>query len=144
MPKTCPINSLDENLMEEKKGEKVTGSVVGKNGEDGLGGELLEDGDESVELPDQPPGLSPEELAGGEDEATVEELQRMIEMGVLRKPEVEGENMEEIPLLATKLVMDWRWCDQRWKRRARLVARDSAWCDPNRTDVFTPAGAIHC
>ena len=39
MPKTCPINSLDENLMEEKKGEKVTGSVVGKNGEDGLGGE---------------------------------------------------------------------------------------------------------
>ena len=60
-------------------------------------------------------------------------------MEVLKRPE-EGENMEEAPLLTTKLVMDWRRREQRWKRRARLVARDFAWCDPNRTDVLAPAG----
>ena len=68
-----------------------------------VGGELLEDGDESIELPDQPPELSPEELADVEDEATVEEVQRLIGMEVLMRPE-EGENMEEVPLLTTCLL----------------------------------------
>lgn len=52
-------------------------------------------------------------------------------MGVLRQPE-SGEELDEIPLLTAQLVMDWRWREEKWKRRARLVARDFGWEDPNR------------
>ena len=101
--------------------------------------ELLPDGDESLEFPDQPPELTEAELAEVEDEATKEEIQRVIDMTVLMPPG-KDDDLEDIPLLTTKLVMDWRWRDHKWKSRARLVARDFAWCDLNRTDVFAPAG----
>ena len=42
--------------------------------------------------------------------------------------------------LTTKMVLDWRKREGEWTRRARLVARDYAWIDPNRADVFAPAG----
>ena len=104
-----------------------------------VAGELLYDGDEGLEFPDQPPELPEAELAEIEDEATKEEIQRLIGMTVLLPP-AKHDDLEDIPLLTTKLVMGWRWRENKWKRRARLVARDFAWCDPNRTDVFAPAG----
>lgn len=50
--------------------------------------------------------------------------QRLIGVTVLRPGK--DESLEGIPLLAAKLDMDWRWRDQKWKRMARLVARDFA------------------
>ena len=57
-------------------------------------------------------------------------------------PPAKHDDLEEVPLLTTKLVMDWRWRENKWTRRERLVARDFAWRDPNRTDVFAPAGFL--
>ena len=91
-----------------------------------------------MELPDQPPEMSPEELADIEDEATVEEVQRLIGTEALMRPE-EGENMEEVPLLTAKLVIDWRWREEHWKRRARLVSSGTRLCmvRPKKEQMFS-------
>ena len=90
-----------------------------------VAGELLYDEDENLEFPDQPPDLPEAELSEIEDEATKEEIQRLIGMTILL-PSGKNDDLEDIPLLTTKLVMDWRWRENKWKRRARLVARDFA------------------
>ena len=87
--------------QEGREGDRARSSVrvVGMV----VGGVLLEDGDESIELPDQRPELSPEEVADVEDEATVEEVQRLIGMQVLMRPK-EIENMK-------KSVVNNKACD---------------------------------
>ena len=104
-----------------------------------VAGEILEDGDQDLEFPDKPPELSPDEIFEVEAQAAEKEVMRLIEMGVLVKPR-EGQILEDIDTLTTKMVLNWRKREGEWTRRARLVARDYAWIDPNRTDVFAPAG----
>ena len=104
-----------------------------------VGGELLEDGDQDMEFPDKPPELSPDELVEVENKAAETEIQRLIEMGVLRRAQ-DGEDLASTPTLTTRLVCDWRFRDGAWQRRARLVARDFNWLDPNRSDTFAPTG----
>lgn len=58
-------------------------------------------------------------------------------MGVLRAPRAD-EDLPSTPTLTTRLVCDWRIRDGAWQRRARLVARDFNWLDPNRSDTFAP------
>lgn len=98
-------------------------------------GELLED----VEFPDKPPELPPDELAEIENRAAETEIQRLIETGVLRAARAD-EDLASTPTLTTRLVCDWRIRDGAWQRRARLVARDFNWLDPNRSDTFAPTG----
>ena len=102
-------------------------------------GEVLEDGDQDLEFPDKPPELSPDEMFEVEAQAAEKEVMRLIDMGVLVKSR-EGQSLENVNTLTTKMVLDWRKREGEWTRRARLVARDYAWIDPNRTDVFAPAG----
>ena len=103
-----------------------------------VAGELLEDGDADLELPDQPPDLGPDELFEVEAKSIETEIKRLVDMGVLVN--AEGADLETAEKLSTRFVMDWRWRDNQWQRRARLVARDYAWINPNRTDTFAPAG----
>ena len=117
--------------------------------------QLLEDGDEDLEFPEgggfelqegdemdeeKPPDLDLISLAEVEAETVKTEVTRLVEMGVLR-PAGPDNKPDELTTLSTKMVFDWRWRQDTWKRRARLVARDYAWCDPFRTDVYAPAGA---
>ena len=78
-----------------------------------------------------------------DEESELIEVERLIDMAVLRQPtEDEIENLDSIPFLTTKTVKDWRFREMKWQRRARLVARDYAWQDPNRIDVYAPAGGM--
>ena len=104
-----------------------------------VAGELLEDGDMDMEFPDRPPDLSPDELTEVENQAAELEIKRLIDMGVLRTPRA-GEDLSSTPTLTTRLVCDWRVREGTWQRRARLVARDFNWLDPNRSDTFAPTG----
>ena len=74
-----------------------------------------------------------EEVDGCADE---EEIQRLLEMGVLEKSDEPGGLF-----LSTKLVRDWRFRDQQWKIRSRLVARELKVWDPKREDLFSPASS---
>ena len=103
-----------------------------------VSGDLLADGDADLELPEQPPDLTPDELFQVEAESIKTEVQRLVEMGVLVS--AEGADLEGVEKLSTRFVMDWRWRDNKWQRRARLLSRDDAWMNPNRTDTFAPAG----
>ena len=103
-----------------------------------VSGQILEDGDQDLEFPSQPPELSPHELFEIEAKSIETEINRLLEMGVLRS--AVGADLSQVEKLSTRFVMDWRWRDGEWKRRARLVARDYAWINPNRTDTFAPAG----
>ena len=135
MAKSAPRKMLKTKASSEKdEPEPASASTIRMV----VAGELLYDGDESLEFPDQPPELPEAELSEIEDEATKEEIQRLIGMTVLLPPG-KNDDFEDIPLLTTKLVMDWQWRENRWKRRARLVARDFAWRDPNRS----PFVAVH-
>ena len=104
-----------------------------------VAGELLEDGDMDMAFPDRPPDLSPDELAEVENLAAETEINRLIDMGVLRAPRAD-EDLPSTPTLTTRLVCDWRIRDGAWQRRARLVARDFNWLDPNGSDTFAPTG----
>ena len=104
-----------------------------------VNGKILVDGDFDMEFPDKPPDLAPEELAQVEAEAAQKEITRLIDMGVLRIPN-NNEDINKIPTLTTRLVCDWRFRQGAWVRRARLVARDFNWMDPNRSDTFAPTG----
>ena len=48
-----------------------------------VAGELLEDGDADLELPDQPPDLGPDELFEVEAKSIETEIKRLVDMGVL-------------------------------------------------------------
>ena len=54
-----------------------------------VNGEILADGDLDMEFPDKPPDLGPDELAQVEAEAAQTEILRLIDMGVLRRPNLE-------------------------------------------------------
>ena len=103
-----------------------------------VSGEVLEDGDMDLQFPDPPPDLSPDELFEVEAQSIKKELTRLVEMGVLQS--ADGVDLTDVEKLSTRFVMDWRWREDQWQRRARLVARDYAWINPNRTDTFAPAG----
>ena len=77
------------------------------------------------------------------------EEKRLQKMQVLEKPEGKAEG---ISYLTTGNVYDWRkkpdhhgdgTTTKRWKRRSRLVARELAFAEGKRDDVFTPATSGH-
>ena len=76
-----------------------------------------------------------------ETKAVETELTGLMEMGVLQHPG--DQDLSGVETLSTKFVLDWRWREEKWHRRARLVARDFAWLDPNH-DTFAPAVVRAC
>ena len=85
---------------------------------------------------DQPPTLEAHVLRDYNDQAEVEEIERLIQMGVLVEP-VPGEEAE---VLSTTFATIWKGDKGTWWRRARLVARQYRWAtDMEAEDTFSPA-----
>lgn len=87
-----------------------------------------------------PPELDEEELMKVEEEAGQEEIQRLLEMGVLREPT--SEEVEEGTILTTRSVYDWRFRDEKWKRRCRFVAREFRAGDSSNSRTFAPTSSL--
>ena len=96
--------------------------------------------------PEEPPNIQGAELDQVKQDAMQEEISRLVELGVL-KDVAANATKEELPdtKLSTTFAFDWRWkpvpgaaasedgsIPHRWQYRARLVAREFAFCDPNR------------
>ena len=84
------------------------------------------------------PQVSPDELARLDEEAFQKEVDRLLEMGVLKKGK-KSELTPEYKELSTTSVQDWRHRNGSWLRRSRLVAREYKWEDPTRQDLFSAA-----
>ena len=90
---------------------------------------------------DGPPNLSDEELEQVDEISKAHEVQRLVEMEVLDPVETLPPGAE---LLTTKHVLDWRFRENRWQRRARLVCKQLRIWDPNRSDVYAPSTSPSC
>ena len=71
----------------------------------------------------RPPQVTAAELSSLDEAARYEETTRLLEMGVLQEPT--HEDLEEGVILSTRSVMDWRFREQRWRRRCRLWQENS-------------------
>ena len=83
-----------------------------------------------------PPELTEEQLHEVEEASKIKEVTRLVSMGVLEQVETLPQGAE---LLQTKHVLDWRFREDQWQRRARLVCKQLKIWDPNRTDVYAPS-----
>ena len=87
---------------------------------------------------DGPPKLTDEELAQLDHDASLEELVRLSNMGVISEY---GDRAGEEMVLDTRLVFDWRFRDEQWKRRARLFAREFRSGDASNEETFSPTSS---
>ena len=108
--------------------------------------EQLEDDElpemDEEEKPDEgtPPVLSPEELAEVDSQAGIVEIDRLLEMGVLKDPT--EEEMAKGVELSTTTVYDWRFREKRWKRGARFVAREFKGLSKGTAETFAPTAGV--
>ena len=85
-----------------------------------------------------PPELTDDEIAQLDREASLEELVRLGNIGVISEySDVSGDEM----ILDTRLVFDWHFREGRWKRRARLVAREFRCGDASNEETFSPTSS---
>jgi len=70
---------------------------------------------------DGPPTLSAEELEKVDAEAAEREERRLIEMHVWLKEDEEHRIDESFRRLTTKQVKEWRFRENKWQRRSRLL-----------------------
>ena len=85
-----------------------------------------------------PPKLTEDELAQLDHDASLEELVRLSNMGVISEY---GPKTGDEMVLDTRLVFDWRFSDKQWKRRARLVAREFRNGDASNEETFSPTSS---
>jgi hypothetical protein len=71
---------------------------------------------------------------------TLEEIERLIDMKVFRDPS--AEELRTGNPLTTRSVFDWRFRDQRWKRRCQFVAREFRCGDKSSSQTFAPASGV--
>ena len=86
-----------------------------------------------------PPEVSKEVLQKLDQEAAVEELERLKQLGVLEdcfQPD------EEALELDTTSVYDWRHREGKWKRRCRLVAREFRGNAATDEETFSPTSTL--
>ena len=83
-----------------------------------------------------PPEIIPRKLAKIEAAAGQEEINRLLDMGVLEEPSLE--DLAEGSILTTRSVFDWRVRNGRWKRRRRFVAREFKGHDHTAAETFKP------
>lgn len=85
-----------------------------------------------------PPELTDDEIAQLDREASLEELVRLGNIGVISEySDVSGDEL----ILDTRLVFDWRFREGQWKRRARLVAREFRCGDASNEETFSPTSS---
>ena len=89
---------------------------------------------------ESPPQLSSEELRQVDLKSDLIEVERLVEMGVLRRINP-GEYLSGYSRLSTKVVRDWRKRPT-WIRRSRLVAREFKTWTPWTQELFAPASSL--
>lgn len=84
-----------------------------------------------------PPKVTEDELAWLDQEAMEAELERLRKLDVI---EDAGNDLvvENCMKLDTRLVRDWRFRENQWRRRARLVAREFRDGDASNYETFSP------
>ena len=80
----------------------------------------------SNDVEDGPPKVTDEELEEIDAQSREVEIERLLEMNVLKKLPPEADT-SKYKCLSTKVVYDWRHRDGTWKRRGKLVAREFRW-----------------
>ncbi|CAE7694538.1 unnamed protein product, partial [Symbiodinium microadriaticum] len=85
---------------------------------------------------DGPPTVRGEQLEKIEAESRQRELSRLLEMGVLEAMDLDP---PEEKTLKCRYVYDWRFRQQQWVRRARLVCKQLKIWSPYRQDTYAPS-----
>ena len=86
-----------------------------------------------------PPEVGPVELERIEAAAGQEEIQRLLDMGVLKEPSTS--DLENGSILTTRSVFDWRVRNGKWKR-IRYVAREFRGNDQTMAETFAPTSSL--
>ena len=92
---------------------------------------------------ERPPELAPEELKALDLVSDRKEIERLLKMGVMAQVSEEEAMDPKYSWMSTTVARDWRWREQRWQRRSRLVARDYKAVDPTREGLFSPAAGVN-
>ena len=87
-----------------------------------------------------PPELSPEALDAMDQEAAVEELDRLSKIGVIEEF-VESCASGEERRMDLREVYDWRFRDGKWRRRCRIVAREYRAGATSAAETFSPTAS---
>ena len=110
-------------------------------GEDVEYEDLMEEEMEDAPKNDQgesPPEVSPEELDSMDQQAAVEELNRLSKIGVMF---AESEANETEKRMDLREVYDWRYRDGKWRRRCRIVAREYRAGATSTSETFSPTAS---
>ena len=95
----------------------------------------------SHDLEEGPPKLEEHELEAVDRQSRKTEIERLMEMKVLKPITEDQATSGNYKHLSTKIVYDWRHRDGQWKRRGRLVAREFRWLtDYDLAALFSPTG----
>ena len=95
----------------------------------------------SHDLEEGPPKLEEHELEAVDRQSRKTEIERLMEMKVLKPISEDQATSGNYKHLSTKIVYDWRHRDGQWKRRGRLVAREFRWLtDYDLAALFSPTG----
>ena len=87
-----------------------------------------------------PPEVSPEKLDSMDQEAAVEELNRLSKIGVIEEFAESGASGFE-KIMDLREVYDWRYRDGKWRRRCRIVAREYRAGAASTADTFSPTAS---
>ena len=95
----------------------------------------------SHDFDEGPPKLEEHELEAIERQSRKTEIERLMDMKVLKPVREEQATSGSYKHLSTKIFYDWRHRDGQWKRRGRLVAREFRWLtDYDIAALFSPTG----
>ena len=95
----------------------------------------------SHDFDEGPPKLEEHELEVIDRQSRKTEIERLMDMKVLKPIREEQATSGSYKRLSTKIVYDWRHRDGQWKRRGRLVAREFRWLtDYDIAALFSPTG----
>ncbi|CAE7669683.1 unnamed protein product, partial [Symbiodinium necroappetens] len=89
---------------------------------------------------EMPPELSPEALDTMDQEAAVEELNKLSKIGVIEEFQENHATGQE-KRMDLREVYDWRFRDNRWKRRCRIVAREYRAGPSSTAETFSPTAS---
>ena len=89
---------------------------------------------------ESPPEVSPEKLDSMDQEAAVEELNRLSKIGVIEEFAESGASGSE-KRMDLREVYDWRYRDGKWRRRCRIVAREYRAGATSTAETFSPTAS---
>ena len=126
------FNGLEADIVDDEEIEGIYGSEESPNEEIPEWSHEFEEG---------PPKLEDHELEAVDKQSRMTEIERLMDMKVLKPIGREQAESGSYKHLSTKIVYDWRHRDGQWKRRGRLVAREFRWLtDYDLAALFSPTG----